>query len=103
MKKRIAAVLAIAATAAIGASSSAQASGDPLYLANFNHLVNLTGPPLCDPHIPDGCGLPLIPNPISVNALLGPSLGDAICSPANQIQLGDSTNGGTEITICKQP
>src|SRR5688572_7333151 len=100
MKKRIAAVLALGLTAAIGMSSSAQASGDPLYLANFNRIVTLPLP--CDPQLP-GCGTLPIPNPISVNMLLGPGLGDAICTPENEIKTGDPDSGQPVVIICKQP
>jgi hypothetical protein len=94
VKKRIAAILAIAVTTAIGASSSAQASGDPVWVGT--DLLNQLQCTITHPNCPPG------PRTIvSVNALLGPSLGDALCTPEGQIPVGDPNSTG--IVVCKQP
>lgn len=98
MKKRVAAVLALAVTAAIGVSAPAAGSGDPLYVD-----INPVGTPVCPPPTPAGhCASEQV---VSVNGVLGPALGDAICTPQNETRLFGGANypGASQITICRQP
>ena len=93
MKKRIAAILAIAATAVIGASSSASAAGDPLWVDTYLSS-------LCPTPNPGG-SCPPLPHPLlSVEQLLGPNLGNTVCTPKSQLIIPLSY---ADVVICKQP
>ena len=93
--KRIAAVLALGGALAIGASSQAAASGDPLVVDQCTRPV--------------GC-LPIV----SVGQLTGPQLGDLICTPESQFSTGPiglplsldpsgfNNPPAFQVTICKQ-
>jgi hypothetical protein len=106
VKKRVAAVLALAACAAIGVSSSASASGDPLYLNNVKTpLVYLVpgggGLNVCGHPSPgDQCPAIPLPNQVSVEQLVGPGVGDTACTPANELEIPGPYY--TQIWICKQ-
>jgi hypothetical protein len=103
VKKRVAAVLALAACAAIGVSSSAQAAGDPLSVYNWKRtLAAVGGLTLCGHPTIDGDPCPTVPlsNQISVGQLVGPGVGDAACTPANELEIPGPNN--SEIWICKQ-
>lgn len=93
MNKRVAVLLGVTAALTIGVSSSAAASGDPLFIEGFS----------------EDCGKWQSCTDISAQQLLGPGVGDLVCTSDQQTyiplyvgQQGATGPLGASITICKQ-
>jgi hypothetical protein len=103
VKKRIAAILVIAVTGAMGVSSTAAAAGDPLSVTDVKSVFqNEGGKILCGyPDLEDPCPAVPLPNQVSVGQLAGPALGDAVCTPESQTEI--PLLFYTRLWVCKQP
>jgi hypothetical protein len=91
VKKRIAAILALATTMVIGISAPAAGAGDPVFVSTRAATILCTVNPVACPKWPIAL--------FSANAVFGPSLGDAVCTPENQTAI---PAGAVDIWVCKQ-